>query len=285
MSDLNDWGDVLPANLRRVWPYVAECASRVGGVLMGGTAVAIHLRHRVSEDLDVMTLRKFFGRVLEKRLRKIATRVDTIEVSDNMFHGYVDEVNVDIFRALPSDSVDASSMRWIAKGPTISGMTIGSIPDLIATKLDVIRFRPKLRDYLDLAALDQSGICSLESGLSYYCQRFGYDYPPIALERVIGLLDNPGTLPTDPEFEDRRDNALSHLKSRAGELRERLADLRDSALSNSVAGSAQRTRHKNASGKGSSRHGQNAPRCGHIGRRSNKPCIRRPHSSGAHRYQ
>ena len=32
---------------------------------MGGTAVAIHLRHRVSENLDVMTLRSFSGSAVE----------------------------------------------------------------------------------------------------------------------------------------------------------------------------------------------------------------------------
>ena len=229
MSDLAEWADVLPGNLRRVWPYVADCASRIDGVLMGGTAVAIHLRHRVSEDLDVMTLRKFSGKAQEKRLRKAAESVDTIDVSDNMFHGYVDGVKVDIFRALRSNSVEPSDMRWIAPRTEISAMLVGSIPDLMATKLDVIRFRAKLRDYLDLAALDQSGACSLEAGLGYYCQRFGYDYPPHVLEEITRLLDNPGTLPTDPDYEDRRGDALSHLQSRVPDLRERLADLRDSS--------------------------------------------------------
>ena len=96
MSDIEDLADVLPRNLRRVWPHVADCASRIGGVLMGGTAVAIHLRHRVSEDLDVVTLRKFSGTAQEKRLRAAAGSVDTVEVAEDMFHGYVDGVKVDI---------------------------------------------------------------------------------------------------------------------------------------------------------------------------------------------
>ena len=102
MSELDDLADVLPANLRSVWPHVADCASRVGGVLMGGTAVAIHLRHRISEDLDVMTLEEFSGKAQEKRLRGTAGVVDIEEVSTDMFHGFVDGVRVDIFRALPT---------------------------------------------------------------------------------------------------------------------------------------------------------------------------------------
>ena len=229
MSELDELADVLPATLRRVWPNVAECADRVGGVLMGGTAVAIHLRHRVSEDLDVITLQEFSGKALEKLLRTAASVVDIEEVSDNMFHGFVDGVKVDIFRALPSDEVQPSEMQWVGPSTTVAGMTIGSIPDLMAAKLDVIRFRPKLRDYLDLAAMDQSGACSLESGLGYYCQRFGYSHAPRALEEITRLLDNPGRLPTDPDYEGLRADALNHLRGRVPDLRDRIAHMRDIA--------------------------------------------------------
>ncbi len=231
MSELDELADVLPTNLRRVWPHVAECAGRIGGVLMGGTAVAIHLRHRVSEDLDVITLEEFSGRALEKRLRRAASVVDIEEVSDNMFHGFVDGVKVDIFRALPTEQVQPSEMRWVGPSTTVAGMSVGSMPDLMAAKLNVIRLRPKLRDYLDLAAMDQSGACSLESGFGYYCQRFGYSYPPHALEEITRLLDNPGTLPTDPDYEVLRAGALGHLQGRVPDLRDRIAEMRDIAVS------------------------------------------------------
>ena len=227
MMDIQDYADVLPDNLQRVWAPVAGCARRVGGVLMGGTAVAIHLRHRVSDDLDVMTLRRFSGRAIEKRLIETAASVETIEVSDNMFHGFVDGVKVDVFRALPSNDVAPEQMRWMGPRTRIGGMEIGSIPDLMATKLDVIMYRPKLRDYLDLAEIDQSGACSLEAGLGYYCRRFGYSYPPHVLERIIRLLEAPGTLPADPLYEARSKHSLAYLRGRTPDLWERLAVLRD----------------------------------------------------------
>ena len=227
MMDVQDYSDVLPGTLRRVWTPVAGCARRVGGVLMDGTAVAIHLRHRVSEDLDVMTLRSFSGSAVEERLRETVSSVEPIEVSDNMFHGFVDGVKVDVFRALPTNGVAPEKMRWICPGTTIGGMEIGSIPDLMATKLDTIMYRAKLRDYLNLAELDRSGACSLEAGLGYYCRRFGYHYPPPVLERIIRLLESPGTLPADPDYEARSEPSLSYLRGRVPDLRERLAALRD----------------------------------------------------------
>ena len=225
--DVHDYSDVLPDSLRRVWTAVAGCARMVGGALMGGTAVAIHLRHRVSVDLDVMTLRSFSGSAVEEQLLETVTSVEPIEVSDNMFHGFVDGVKVDVFRALPTNGVAPEQMRWISPGTHVGGMEIGSIPDLMATKLDTIMYRAKLRDYLDLAELDRSGACSLEAGLGYYCRRFGYSYPPPVLERIIRLLENPGTLPADPDYEARSEPSLSYLRDRAPDLWERLATLRD----------------------------------------------------------
>lgn len=242
MSELDELADVLPANLRSVWPHIADCANRVGGVLMGGTAVAIHLRHRVSEDLDIVTLETFSGRAQERRLRQAAGVVEVEEVSDNMFHGFVDGVKVDIFRALPTNEVQPSDMHWVAPSTEIAGMNVGAIPDLMAAKLDVIRFRPKLRDYLDLAAMDESGACTLEAGLGYYCRRFGYSHPPHALEEITRLLDNPGTLPADPDYEDRRTEALEHLHGRVPELRQRIVEMRDIAVGDQVATSALRAR-------------------------------------------
>lgn len=227
MMDVHDYPDVLPGNLRRVWTPVAGCARRVEGILMGGTAVAIHLRHRVSEDLDVMTLRSFSGSGVEERLRETVNSVEPIEVSDNMFHGFVDGVKVDVFRALPTNGVAPEQMRWISPGTQVGGMEIGSIPDLMATKLDTIMYRAKLRHYLDLAELDRSGACSLESGLGYYCRRYGYHYPPPVLERIIRLLESPGTLPADPDYEARSEPSLSYLRGHVPALWERLAVLRD----------------------------------------------------------
>lgn len=230
MTDIDEYADFLPNSLRSVWPYAAECAQRIGGVLMGGTAVAIHLRHRQSEDLDVMTLEEFSGNAIKKRLEESGAAVEVIEVAKNMFHGFVDAVKVDVFRALESNGVEPSSMRWIAPTTTVGGMEVGSLPDLMATKLDVIWSRAKLRDYIDLAALDRSGACSLESGLGYYCHRYGYNHPPRVLEQIIGVLDSPEPLPLDPVFEEIGAESLDYLKGRVPALRSRLSEMRDQSL-------------------------------------------------------
>ncbi|WP_423919683.1 nucleotidyl transferase AbiEii/AbiGii toxin family protein [Candidatus Poriferisodalis sp.] len=246
MSSLDDLAEVLPESLRRLWPLAAQCAEQTDGVLMGGTAVAIHLQHRVSEDLDVMTLRAFSGKSIERHLREAAESVETIEVASNMFHGVVDGVKIDVFRALASNDVDPSQMRWIQQGEEINGMRVGSIPDLMATKLDAILRRAKMRDYIDIAALDQTGACRLETGLTFYCQRYGYGHPPHVLGQIIRLLESPGTLPSDPGFGQMCDEALQHLAARVPEVQDHLADMRDRAANEIESAALKRARDAGA---------------------------------------
>ena len=55
---LDHWSDVLDAPTRACWPIVAA-VSPPSAVLMGGTALAIHLRHRRSRDLDIFVHERF----------------------------------------------------------------------------------------------------------------------------------------------------------------------------------------------------------------------------------
>src|ERR1044071_2645581 len=48
--------DILPAAQREIWPLLAP-APDLSFVLYGGTAVALHLGHRVSIDFDFFTFR------------------------------------------------------------------------------------------------------------------------------------------------------------------------------------------------------------------------------------
>ena len=182
MPEIDRWAHILPEQQRAMWPHVAQIAERVGGTLMGGTAVAIHLEHRQSVDLDVMTFRKFSGRAIERLVQGFAQSVNVREAADNCYHARADGVELDIFRALPANGVDAAHMKVVQKGPVVDGMRIGSLPDLLATKLDVITVRPKFRDYMDLAAIDQRTPHTLEAGLTYYCKRFGHKNVPQHLE-------------------------------------------------------------------------------------------------------
>lgn len=228
MSGIADYADVLASGLTTLWPTVGDVARKVRGRLVGGTALALHLRHRTSEDLDIMTLTGFSGRAVESAMRSAGHAVSTVEVASNMFHGRVDDVKVDVFTALPTiHEVEPADMSWIQPPVEIDGMPVASPEDIMATKLDAITRRATLRDYIDIYALDESGACSLEEGFAHYCTRNGHDYPPPAYWQMVGLLDEPGVLARDPQHEDIGDIALAHLHDRTPDLMDYLSDASD----------------------------------------------------------
>ena len=60
----------------------------------------------------------------------------------------------------------------LAAPSVVDGIAIGSVPDLMATKLDVIQHRRQGRDYIDIAAMDRACVCTIEDGLRYHKQRY-----------------------------------------------------------------------------------------------------------------
>ena len=47
---------MLPPVTERVWIFLKEQPAQAGFVLVGGSALALRIRHRVSEDLDLACL-------------------------------------------------------------------------------------------------------------------------------------------------------------------------------------------------------------------------------------
>ncbi len=65
ITDIDQAADVLGADLRSIWRQVADILPQNGGHrLVGGTALAVHLRHRQSFDLDFLSTRPFDGHLL-----------------------------------------------------------------------------------------------------------------------------------------------------------------------------------------------------------------------------
>ena len=220
MADIGDYADILAEPQLRAWSRVARIARSRGGTLMGGTAVAVHLRHRFSEDLDIMTLGKFPGTAVAMQLGQEFANVNVVDVWDNSCRALVDGVRVDVFTAPQRVSVGPHGIGRVAEDIEVCGMPVGSLPDLLATKLEIIRFRSKLRDYIDLYAIDTLSGYSLEDGIGFYCRRFGHDELPHDFNDTLKHLADAGTLPDDPQFNHLKEEVLEHLSSRAAALRQ-----------------------------------------------------------------
>lgn len=217
VAEIDGWADCLPTKLREVWPLLAYAVAGVEGALFGGTALAIHLRHRQSFDLDYLVAGPFDPSAVASRLaasaecRALGQDSDALRVVAN-------GVTVEVFRP-PTRGFNPGVERRLQTPRIVDGLAVASLADLLASKLDLLLYRQKLRDYIDVAAIDARGAYSIEDGLLFHEERYGETPGSFELARIVDLLEDPGTLPSDGPFEDRRGEALSYLRARAPALR------------------------------------------------------------------
>ena len=219
VAEIDDWGDWLSAGLRQVWPVLASVVSDIDGSLFGGTAIAIHLRHRQSFDLDYMTTGPFdVVEVAETLTDASGGDIHVVRQDQEGLHAIVGGVTVEIFQT-PERGYNPGRVKTLETPTAIDGLRVASLSDLLASKLDVLLYRQKLRDYIDLAAIDTQSPYSLEDGLLFHMARYGPVPEGHELSRIVNLLADPGPLDADPAFDRERDMALAHLRSRANALR------------------------------------------------------------------
>ena len=287
MSLLEDCEHLFASELLDLWPLAAVLARQTSGRLMGGTALALHLRHRSSEDIDVMTFRDFSGVSIRRRMSKHLDEAfpsghrysaDVLTSEQGGYFAMIGGVKIDVFLARPTEGRLASQMKWLEPPITVDNVPVGSVPDILASKLDVIMYRPKLRDYIDLAAIDRMSRYSLEDGIEFYRHKFGYvDDPNVhVIRRIIGLMAEPGTVYADPRFEAQRLDVFEHLERRSHDLTDYIADIADKD-----------THHKAAQAAIDLGAPRPAPRpsgkCGEWMPRARAYCVLSPRHSGAHR--
>lgn len=213
MTAIGDYNDVLNDNMIAAWPRIAGALEDLDCVLMGGTAVAMVLRHRHSYDLDFMTLQPFDSRAVAARLLSAAARAaykddDREHIAKVAFDG----VPVTVMRDLRG-FVEGHATQLVTPS-VVDGLAVGSVPDLMATKLEVIQHRRQGRDYIDIAAMDRAGACTIEDGLRYHRQRYT---PTVTYEetlRIAHLVTSPPPTDPDPAFGRHLAHAADHLAAR-----------------------------------------------------------------------
>jgi hypothetical protein len=181
----------LPAEVRRVLPadtattWLALAPHLPAALYLGGgTAVAVHLAHRESRDLDF-----FFHTPLDlEALRQDIGRLGRFAVSRES-----EDTLAGVFSATKVEIFDASALRLLAKPTVVAGLRIASLQDLMAMKLKVMAERGEMRDYFDVKMIDEAGGVSVEEGVNLNMARYGIGPPSEAiphLYRAMGDLSD-----------------------------------------------------------------------------------------------
>jgi hypothetical protein len=175
--------EVLPKAQQEIWPLLAP-APGLSFVLYGGTAVALHLGHRVSVDFDFFRAEPFGKQEIES---SFAFMRDSRTIQE-------DTNTLAIVAPMPSGPVKISFFG----GPGIGRINeplrtkdgtllVASLEDVLATKLKTILDRAEAKDYRDLCAMLSAGV-SLEKSLGGFANMYGKD-PGLAL-KAIGFFQD-----------------------------------------------------------------------------------------------
>lgn len=131
--------------------------------LAGATAIAFHLGHRKSEDLDLFSMS---NRVSMSSLKRAAQRIGSLRVLNE----------TDVVLELSAGSVPIDLVRYpyppvepLEPGP--AGFPVAGLGDLAAMKLSAISRRGIKRDFWDLYELNRAGV-DLPSAGQIYLRRF-----------------------------------------------------------------------------------------------------------------
>ena len=219
---LDDWSDVLDAPTRACWPIVAAAAPD-SGVLMGGTALAMHLRHRRSRDLDVFVHETFNPeRVLEALQAEAAVAVDN--VAEGTLNVSVDGVKVQFLQARDQSPLDEPII--------LEGLAIGSIRDITATKYKVIGDRGEMRDYFDLMRIATDAGIDAPIGLRLYTERYGVTLEHSSVAHIVTALGSFDDVADDPWLAEAaeagtRAKVTAYWQQRQPEIAEWLATMHD----------------------------------------------------------
>ena len=159
--------DVLPVAQQQIWNALAA-APRLGFVLYGGTAIALHLGHRRSIDFDFFRSEPLEKDQLQAKFAFVKGAAVLQDTPDTQV----------ILAEMPSGLVKVSFFGSIGFGRvrdplrTSDGiLLVASLDDLMATKLKAILDRAEAKDYRDIAAMISAGV-SLSAGLSAFRKMF-----------------------------------------------------------------------------------------------------------------
>src|SRR3954466_8488178 len=144
--------DILPVAQRALWPELTAIPPDF--VLYGGTALALRLGHRTSEDFDFFSNESFQPDDLERRILFLAGST-RLQSSPNTLVSLVDRkgpVKVSFFGGL--------TLRRVQDPETVEGpgFPVASLLDLAATKVKVVQDRAEAKDYIDLGRLLEEGV-------------------------------------------------------------------------------------------------------------------------------
>lgn len=203
---------LLPGQTAATWTRVAPLVP-AKAYLGGGTALAVHLRHRPSRDLD------FFFHTAALDLDWLAERLAAqgpfaiTQRAPGRLNGLYGATRLQFLQV----GLERLERRLEPTIP-VGGLRVAGLGDLLAMKLNAVAGRAQLRDYFDLMSIEQVGHRSIEEGLGLFLARYQPAHEDSAITPVLLALGHLDDVADDPFLPVDRDAIVSYWERRQPEI-------------------------------------------------------------------
>ena len=194
----------LPPDALRTWEAIGSLVP-APAYLAGGTAITVHLMHRISRDLDFFFDDDVDLDDLAEALTQAGPFAATMH-TDTTLNG--------VFSATPIQFLDARGHHAVDDDIRVGTLRIASMRDLVAMKLKVVGDRGELRDYFDLMAIEQAERGSAEMGLGDFLDRYRPKDPGSALLHIVEALGYLDDVDEDDLVPISKDDVASYWERR-----------------------------------------------------------------------
>ena len=188
--------EILPPSQRELWAELGETPRHF--VLYGGTALALRLGHRQSQDFDFFSNESFEPSTLIQGVGYLKqARVD--QRGDNTLTVVAERgepVRVSFFGDLHLSHVHEPDLA------PDNGIQVASLLDLAATKLRTIQQRAEAKDYRDIDAAIRSGI-HLAEGLAAAVAIYGKTFNPLTTLKALTYFKDGNLQSLSDEIQER----------------------------------------------------------------------------------
>ena len=147
--------------------------------LVGGTALALQLGHRISVDLDVFGAWDYNLDLTEKLRGVGSVQKDSGTPNGRMAFVYIDGVKV--------DCVAYDMYGWLEPPVKEAGLRFAGIRDIAAMKINAITNRGSRKDFVDLDFLLARH--SLSEMFEWYLSKYRGANPALAMRSLVYFVD------------------------------------------------------------------------------------------------
>ena len=147
--------------------------------LVGGTALALQLGHRISVDLDIFG-KWDYAKDLQSELSKVGlVEKESGTPSGRMAFFYIDGIKV--------DCVAYDMYRWLEPPVEEEGVRLAGVKDIAAMKINAITNRGTRKDFVDMARLLDA--YSIEDMFAWYREKYPAANPALAMRSMSYFVD------------------------------------------------------------------------------------------------